>query len=304
MTKDEAMNEARGATGEEREWVAEFRRQLGVPGLVDVHTHFMPERVLAKVWRYFDQVGPLTGVSWPITYRHEEDERLAVLRDFGVRAFTSLLYPHKPEMASWLNGWAADFAERTPDCLRTATFYPEESAAGYVREALEGGARVFKSHIQVGDYDPGHELLEPVWGLLEDAGVPTVIHCGSGPTPGRFTGPERIAELLARHPRLRLIVAHMGMPEYERFLDLAEAYEGVYLDTTMVFTDFSERMMPFPRVARSRLDAMGERILFGSDFPNIPYGYPHALEALVRLERGDHWLRAVCHHNAARLFAL
>lgn len=299
------MSDGRASVREESAWVAEFRRGLGLSGLVDVHTHFMPQRVLAKVWSYFDQVGPHTGVSWPITYRYEaEDERLAVLRDFGVRAFTSMVYPHKPGMAAWLNGWAAGFAERAPDCLRTATFYPEESAAAYVSSALEGGARVFKSHIQVGDYDPGHPLLEPVWGALEDAGVPTVIHCGSGPEPGRYTGPERIAALLTRHPRLRLIVAHMGMPEYGRFLDLAESHEGVYLDTTMAFTDFSERMMPFPREARPRLDALGDRILFGSDFPNIPYGYPHALEALVRLERGDDWLRGVCHHNAARLFGL
>ena len=87
-----------------------FWQRLGLPGLIDVHTHFMPERVLSKVWAYFDSAGPLTGLEWPITYRHEEDERLALLRSFGVRRFTSMLYPHKAGMADWLNGWAADFA--------------------------------------------------------------------------------------------------------------------------------------------------------------------------------------------------
>ena len=38
-----------------------FWERLGLPGLVDVHTHFMPERVLRKVWDYFDGLGPLTG---------------------------------------------------------------------------------------------------------------------------------------------------------------------------------------------------------------------------------------------------
>lgn len=67
--------------------VREFWGRLGVPGLVDVHTHFMPERVLRKVWGYFDALGPLTGgVEWPITYREEEAERVARLREFGVRA--------------------------------------------------------------------------------------------------------------------------------------------------------------------------------------------------------------------------
>ncbi len=186
--------------GGERERVVGFWGELGLPGLIDVHTHFMPERVLAKVWAYFDAAGPLLGRPWPIAYRQEEDERLATLRGFGVRAFTSMVYLHKPGMAAWLNGWAAEFAARTPDCLRTATFYPEPEAAGYVGEALAGGVRVFKAHVQVGAYDPADRLLDPVWGAIAEAGVPVVTHCGSGPAPGAFTGPGPIGKVLARHP--------------------------------------------------------------------------------------------------------
>lgn len=284
--------------------VRAFLARVGLPGLVDVHTHFMPDRVLRKVWAYFDAVGPLTGMEWPISYRHEEDERVALLREFGVRAFTSMVYPHKPGMARWLNGWAGEFAARTPDCLSTATFFPEEGVEAYVREAVEGGARVFKAHLQVGGYDPNDERLDRVWGLLAEARVPVVVHCGSGPVPGKYTGPEPVGRLLARHPRLPLIVAHLGMPEYIDFLDLAERYGEVRLDTTMAFTDFSERFAPFPPEARGRLADLGDRILLGSDFPNIPYPYLHQLEALERLELGNDWLRAVCYQNGARLFEL
>ena len=303
MAADGSTTQAAGEPGE-AESVRAFWRGLGLPGLVDVHTHFMPDRVLAKVWAYFDGVGPLVGRPWPITYRTEEDQRLATLRSFGVRAFTAMLYPHKPEMAAWLNSWAADFAARTPDCLHTATFYPEPEAADYVRRAVEGGARVFKAHLQVGGYDPNDELLDPVWGLLAEAGVPVVAHCGSGPAPGKHTGPGPIGRVLDRHPRLRLVVAHLGMPEYADFLDLAERHPEVRLDTTMAFTDFSEATAPFPPSQLPRLAALGDRILLGTDFPNIPYPYLHALEALARLDLGDHWLRAVCHDNTARLFGL
>ncbi|MFJ4645409.1 amidohydrolase family protein [Streptomyces bobili] len=288
----------------EVEAVERFRRRIGVPGLIDVHTHFMPERVLRKVWEYFDAVGPMTGIEWGITYRHEEDERVALLRQFGVRAFTAMLYPHKAGMAAWLNEWAAGFAARTPDCLHTATLFPEEGVAEYVRAAVEAGARVFKSHVQVGAYDPTHELLDPVWGMLAEAGVPVVMHCGSGPAPGKHTGPEPVGRLLARHPRLPLVVAHMGMPEYTDFLDLAERYPEVRLDTTMAFTDFSERLSPFPAREFGRLADLGDRILLGSDFPNIPYPYVHQLDALERLGLGDKWLRGVCYENGARLFGL
>jgi predicted TIM-barrel fold metal-dependent hydrolase len=285
--------------------VRRFWGGLGLPGMIDVHTHFMPERVLHKVWDYFDAVGSLTGgLKWPITYRKQEAERTGLLREFGVRAFTAMVYPHKPGMARWLNEWAADFARRTPDCLHTATLYPEPGVETYVREAVEAGARVFKAHVQVGAYDPADERLQQTWGLLAEARIPVVIHCGSGPAPGKHTGPEPIARVLARHPKLRLIVAHMGMPEYEEFLDLAERYGQIRLDTTMAFTDFAEGLMPFPRRALSRLAALGDRILLGSDFPNIPYPYLHQLHALDRLGLGQDWLRAVCHDNAANLFGV
>ena len=283
-------------------YLADFRARYQLPAIIDVHTHFMPDQVMRKVWAYFDTAGPLTGRPWPITYRDDEQVRLKTLRDFGIRAFTSLVYPHKPEMGAWLNDWTAEFAARTPDCLHTATFYPEDGATEYVEQALTSGARIFKSHIQVGNYSPNDPLLDGVWGALSDAQVPVVIHCGSGPAPGTHTGPEPVAALLQRFPELPLIIAHMGMPEYGDFLDLADRYRNVRLDTTMSFTDFSEASAPFPRHELPRLVDLQDRILFGSDYPNIPYPYLHALQAVRRLDLGDDWVRAVCWGNGAALF--
>ena len=278
-------------------------RALGLSGVVDVHTHFMPRNVLEKVWAYFDTAGPLVGHEWPIAYREPEEQRLTRLRSYGVEHFTSLVYPHRPGMAAWLNDWAAGFATRTPDCLHSATFYPEEGAGSYVSAAVEAGAAVFKAHVQVGAYDPADPLLDPVWGVLEDAGAPVVIHCGSGPRPGAHTGPEPVRAVLRRFPRLVLVVAHMGLPEYPEFLDLALSHPSVHLDTTMAFTDFIEFTTPADP-DRARLRALADRILFGTDFPNIPYPYLHQVEALERLELGDDWMRAVLRENAVRLFRL
>ena len=282
--------------------VVAFWRELGLPGLVDVHTHFMPGNVLAKVWAFFED--GRSGARWPIAYRLPEADRLVLLRAFGVRRFTALSYPHKPDMAAWLNAWSAEFAARTPDALHSATFFPEPAAADYVAAAIDEGARVFKAHVQVGAYDPRDEQLTPVWGQLAQAGVPVVVHCGSGPHPGRFTGPGPFAEVLARHPGLTAIIAHLGAPEYGEFLDLAARYPRVYLDTTMAFTDFFSATAPFPPELVPRLADLGNRILLGSDFPNIPYAYVHQLQALARLDLGTPWLRAVCHDNAVRLLGL
>jgi predicted TIM-barrel fold metal-dependent hydrolase len=110
--------------------------------------------------------------------------------------------------------------------------------------------------------------------------------------------------LLERHPRLQLVIAHLGMPEYAAFLGLAERYERVHLDTTMFATDFIERRAAFDRALLPRLGALRGKVLLGTDFPTIPYPYAHQLAALHGLGLGEEWLRAVLWENGARLFGV
>jgi hypothetical protein len=83
------------------------------------------------------------------------------------------------------------------------------------------------------------------------------------------------------------------MSEYHEFADLAGEFSGVHLDTTMAGTDYVERIAPLPKDYLPRLADLGDKVVLGSDFPNIPYPYAHQLEALDRLDLGDDWLRAV-----------
>ena len=282
--------------------VPAFWQALDLPGLFDLHVHFLPPPIMARVWEHFEARGPLIGVEWPIRYKGSDAERIARLRGMGVRRFGALPYAHKASVAPYLNDWAAGFATEHPDVLRCATFYPEVGAADEVARRIDEGVDVFKIHVQVGDFDVLDPLLDDVWGRLEEAGTPTVIHAGSGPVPNRHTGPAPVAELLRRHPRLCAVIAHAGAPEYEEFLVLAERYERVYLDTAMVFTDFFSAFAPYPAELLPRLKALQDKVLLGSDYPNIPYPYAHQLACLARLDLGADWLRSVCWTNPATLF--
>lgn len=295
------------ALGEPDHSAAQIRAtidRLGIPGLFDVHTHFLPPRVQAKVQAVFDSAGPMIGRPWPIRYRGDEQQMLGWMRSFGVRWFSALPYAHKPGMAEFLNDWAAEFAARTPDALHCGTFFPEPGAADYVRARLDAGLELMKVHVQVGAFAVNDPLLEDTWGLLAEASTPIVVHAGSGPVPGEFTGPAPVAALLARHPRLRILVAHAGAPEYGEFLELAERYPHVALDTTMVFTDFFQDAGPYPADLYPRLLelGLGGKVLLGSDFPNIPYPYAHQIEAIERLDLGEEFLARVLWHNGAELF--
>jgi uncharacterized protein len=97
------------------------------------------------------------------------------------------------------------------------------------------------------------------------------------------------------------VIAHMGAPEYSEFLEIAESFPRVRLDTTMVFTEFFEAAAPYPHDLLPRLGELADKVLLGSDFPNIPYPYAHQLEALEALGLGKEWLRKVCWENGLAL---
>ena len=288
--------------------VARWTASLGLDGLVDLHVHFLPKPVMDKVWAYFDQGAAHYGTPWPVHYRTDEETRVKTLRELGVLKFAPLVYPHKPGMAEWLTSWVQEFASRVPDAVPTGTFYPEPGAVSAVDSALRAGARCFKAHVQVGAYDPRDELLDGVWGALADAGVPVVVHCGHGPLRGDFTGLRIFGEVLARHPRLTAVLAHAAMPEFETAFSLMEKYPRVHLDTTMVGVPFPA-VTPLPADWAARLVSVADRVVLGTDFPNIPYSYATQLQAIAGWAEADErlgepFLRAVLSETPKRLVSV
>lgn len=284
--------------------VPAFLAALGLPGLADIHVHFLPEQMQRKVWAYFDAAGENYGRPWPIHYRDDEATRIETLRRLGLVALPALSYAHRAGMAQWLNEWSADFADRVPNAIHCATFYPEPGVGDYTAAAVAAGARLFKIHAQVGDFAPDDPSLADAWEVIAQHQVPVVVHCGSAPLPGQHTGPESIERLLVRYPDLTLVIAHLGMPEYDAFADLAAAFPGVYLDTTMAGTDFANTFAPMSRSYIDRLGDLADKVVLGSDFPSIPYPYAEQIAALARFGLGDDWLRAVLWTNGARLLGL
>lgn len=279
-------------------------KSLNIPGIVDLHVHFMPDNVLRKVWQFFDAVDRPGVPPWSITYRTDEAERVRTLRDIGVKHFGTLNYAHRTGMAAWLNEYSTRFAAEHPEAIHSATFFPEPEVVEVVEQALDDGARLFKVHVQVGGFSPVDPLLDPVWQRLEKRGIPVVIHCGHGPNRGRFTGIEPVQELLQRHPELTLVIAHAGLPDYASFLELVHQYPRVYLDTTMVGTDYMESIAPLPTGFPDQIATVADRIVLGTDFPNIPYPYAHQLQVINRWGLGREALADLLWHTPRRLVGL
>ena len=89
--------------------IPQYLDRLGIPGLADIHVHFLPGRLMDRVWAYFDRAEEHYGRPWPIRYRISEQARVARLREFGLKAIPALSYAHKAGMAESLNAWSQEF---------------------------------------------------------------------------------------------------------------------------------------------------------------------------------------------------
>ena len=143
-----------------------FLTALGLPGIVDAHVHFLPDRLQDAIWRWFDRLTP----PWPVTYRSSAQDRLAVLAAVGVRHHTALAYAHQPGMLRSLNDHTLGLAAAVPAVIPTFTIYPEPGATAETARCLAAGGRAVKVHLQVGGFDATDPLLAGSWELLQEAG--------------------------------------------------------------------------------------------------------------------------------------
>ena len=110
---------------------------------------------MAKVREQFDSAGPLIGRPWPLDYRGDDDERVGA----AARARRTPLHRRCPTPTGRASRRTSttgppSFAAAVPECLSSATFFPEHGVGDVRRRAASTRAReIFKVHVQVGDFD-------------------------------------------------------------------------------------------------------------------------------------------------------
>lgn len=237
----------------------------------DMHVHLHPEGLAAAIQRHFARDGWVAMHSW------EPAGVAEALAARGVDRFCFFSYAHKAGMARELNRWVAETARRLPGSVALGTLHPDD--ADVVKIAGEGldqlGLAGFKFHHSVQRFHADDERLFPVYERAEAEGRVFVLHAGTLPYRDGFTGLAHFRRVMERFPRLRVCVAHMGCHEHEAFLALTEAYPHLYLDTTMALAPLAARYVGGDPAAitNEQIVRHQDRILFGSDYPLIPYDY-------------------------------
>ena len=130
-----------------------------------------------------------------------------------------------------------------------------------------------------------------------------MIHAGRGPRSPHYhcdtdalCAASRVERVLADHPRLQLVVPHLGFDELDDYERLLGRHDNLWLDTTMAAADY----FPIPYPSRL-LRARPERILYGSDFPNIPHAWDREIGKLLALGLPEPHLAALLGGNARAL---
>lgn len=269
--------------------------------LVDAHVHLFPDRLAGAVRAWFDTH------AWSIQYRQGPGQALEILRAQGVAKAVALPYAHKPGMARALNDFTLELARRHPEVVPCCTVFPgEEGEARILEDAFAAGARGVKIHCHVMKVAPDDARLDVVWRLSARHGKPVVIHAGREPATSGYgidvhevSGAARVRRALSRHPGAIAVVPHLGGDEYEAFERLLGEFEHLYLDTAMVIGGYFPVGPDLDLVRRHP-----RRILYGTDFPNLPYDVGRELAVVREMKLPPQDEALVLGGNAMRLFAI
>lgn len=246
--------------------------------LIDIHTHLHPPRLFAAIRRWFAEHS-----EWHLTQPTEPNLVAEALEQHGVEKFIFFSYAHKKGMANDINKWLINTSMRLGGYGKPlATVHPgDNDYASYYEDALRNGCLGIKIHEDVQNVRMDHSCFDPIYELTIAYNAFVLVHVGAIPwSLDTEQGPDRVESVLRRYPRLSIVVAHMGAPDTLRYLALTKQFPQLRLDTTMALSTASSL---HHAISNEVLVEYHRNILFGSDFPNLPYPYGNEYEPILAL---------------------
>jgi uncharacterized protein len=231
--------------------------------IIDFHVHLFPDRLFDSIWKFFEQ-----NYGWRVLHHLYYRECVAFLRQRGIGPIVYSNYAHKPGVARGINAWNLKVLEEIPDMYCFAAYHPgDEDAIDMAAELMEHPRILgFKLQLLVQRFYPHDERLMPLYEMVIAKKKRMLLHVGTGPVGHEYVGLTHFKKLLKRFPELPVNVAHMGSLEYQGFIELLDDHPGMYLDTAFTFYPGMEGSF---NLKPEYLERYQDRILYGSDFPNL-----------------------------------
>jgi predicted TIM-barrel fold metal-dependent hydrolase len=275
---------------------------VGLPPLIDAHVHIFPSSIFSSIRKWFDEN------AWHIRYQMTSSQIFEFLLSRGIKHIIALQYAHKPGIAKQLNKYMArKCREYNQRVTGMATVFPSENdAVNILQKAFDSGLGGLKLHAHVQCFDMNADYMNSLYECCQINKKPIVMHVGREPKstayscdPYQLCNAERLEHILIDFPNLKICVPHLGFDEISAYRAMIEKYDNLWLDTTMAITDY------FPIEEKIALNHYrSERILYGSDFPNIPYAWDREIKVLKTAEITYEALENISYKNAVDFFSL
>jgi predicted TIM-barrel fold metal-dependent hydrolase len=170
------------------------------------------------------------------------------------------------------NTWALDLAAGRPDMTTFVAMDPSvlggRAGAEHLRWAHEQGALGMKIHPVMQRFLPSDPRMDEIFSACEEMDLGVVAHAGASRSGTEWAEPNAFAALLDAHPRLKLVLAHMGGGRWKQAGQLAEAYPGVCFDLCEIIAWAGSPGAPTHDELGRMIKEIGpKRVMFGTDFP-------------------------------------
>lgn len=263
--------------------------------ITDFHVHLFPDRLFEAIWKQF-----VIDYGYEVLHNLYYRECIEYLRSRGVGTIVYSNYAHRAGVAERLNEWNLKVLDEFEDLFCFAAYHPEDKNALEMAAELLAHEKIlgFKLQLLVQRFHPHDERLFPLYEMVQDSGKRMQLHVGTGPVGNEFVGFTHFMKLLQRYPKLPATICHMGALEYDRFGSLLDAYPDIYLDTSFCF--LPELGGCFD-LGRDFLESHKDRILYGSDFPNVLFPREVEIDTLLALDLSQSFYDSVFRDNALKL---
>ena len=257
--------------------------------------------------------------EWSAIYFPRGDARamIGTMDECGVRVL--VFSHHTALMAPDIgNALSIEAVRSYPDRLRAYCVvnpnYPEQMEADLA--TFEEHADVYVGLKFLPDYH-GIALTDsryqPAWEFASERGLMILAHTWGG---SPYNDGRMLAEVAARYPRARFLMAHCNFPEWETAVNIVQDLPNVYLDMTSIAVahDFSlmagGSLMQTSRGAPQVnglieyfVEEVGsDRIVFGSDL--AWYSQLYQVGAVLFAYISDEARHDILHRNAEKLLGI
>lgn len=264
------------------------------PRIIDFHVHLFPDKGFDAIWKFFATYGA------EVFYKCYTPQCIDYLKQRNVRPIVFSNYAHKSGIAAPMNAWNIELLAKYEDLYCFAPYHPDDADALKYAERMLAHPRVagIKLHFMVQEIYPQDERLFPLYELVTAKKKRLLMHIGNGPIGNQFVGYHHFKKVLDRFPELPVNIPHMGGLEFEPFMALLDDHPNLYLDTAYSFWPG----LPFTfNLDPAYLEKHKDRILYGSDFPNVILPREGEIDYLLSLDLSNEFYEKVFYANGMRL---